>query len=98
MPKKFKKGDKLWYKARQMPRPLLGTLVCITTEPGKILGLEFDVELPKDLAHLDLDGRGKKGFCVWAHPVNVLSEDEYRALLNSRAEKDSFKELDELVL
>jgi hypothetical protein len=98
MPKQFKKGDKLWYKARQMPQPLLGTLVCITTEPGKILGLEFDVELPKDLAHLDLDGRGKKGFCVWAHPANVLNEEEFRALLNSRAEKESFTELDELVL
>lgn len=98
MPKKFKKGDRLWYKARQMPRPLLGEIVCITTEPGKILGLRFEEELPKELAHLDLDGRGPKGFCVWAHPTQVLSEAEYKELLDSRKNKPVFKELDELEL
>lgn len=96
MPRKFKKGDRLWYKARQMSRPLVGTVVCITTEPGKILGLQFEEKLPDNLSHLDLDGRGKKGYCVWAHPSQVMTEDEHKAMLDSRKGKPTHQELDEL--
>jgi len=94
--KKLKKGDRLWYKARSMPEFMNGTLLCITTEPGKILGLQFDEPVPESLSHLDLDGRGRKGYCTWAHPTEVYNDDEHKELLNRQPPQ--YEELDELEL
>jgi hypothetical protein len=100
---KIKKGDKLWCFHRKMgDKPMLGTVICLTTEPGKLIGLQFDEPVPEGLAHLDCDGRGKKGHCAWAHPDHVLTEEEYKGKLEAEAAAKQaaaeIKELDELVL
>src|SRR4051812_4223437 len=99
---KITKGQKLWCLSRQFSKPLLGTVICLTTEPGKQIGLQFEESVPERLAHLNLDGRGKKGYCVWAHVDHVLTEDEYKNKLEAEAlarkEAGDIKELDEIVL
>jgi hypothetical protein len=99
---KIVKGQKLWCIHRQLLKPMLGVVICLTTEPGKQIGLQFEEQVPARLAHLDLDGRGKKGYCVWAHVSHVLTEQEYQDKLVSeelaRKEAADIKEVDEIVL
>src|SRR5262245_55306889 len=97
---KIKKGDKFWCVHRKLPQPKLGTVFCLTNEPGKLVGLEFTEPLPEGLNHLDGDGRGKLGLCMWAHPDHMLSEAEYKAQQEAetaaKAARAAIKDLDEL--
>ncbi len=100
--KSIQKGQKFWSLHPKLGRPMLGTVVCLTTEPGKMVGLEFEEPLPPGLSHLDLDGRAKKGYSMWAHPEHILTEKEYEgaceAQAAAKARAASIKEVDELVL
>lgn len=96
----LKKGEQYWCFQRHFTRPMLGTIICLTTTPGKLIGLQFEEELPAPLAHLDCDGRGKRGYCAWSHPNYLYTKESLDII------KDKFKnmtlgldhEIDELPL
>lgn len=101
----IKKGDKFWCLEKHLGKPMLGSVVCLTPHPGKLVGLQFEEQVPTNVAHLDLDGRGKRGFCIWAHPDSLLTEAEAAEEKEEKEKKEKKvkkssvpDEIDELVL
>lgn len=92
---KIRRGDKFWCTHRQLGKPMLGLVICLTDEPGKLVGLQFKEAVPPGVAHLDCDGRGIKGHCIWAHPDFLYTAEEF-ALLNEPKIASPFHELKEL--
>jgi len=66
-------GDKLWCTHRRLLRPMLGIIIALTSEPGKLIGLEF----LEDVGGHSCDNRGKNGYCLWAVSEHVMTEAEY---------------------
>ncbi len=66
-------GDSMWCTHRRLPSPLLGTIIALTDEPGKMIGLEFE----EDVGGHSCDGRGQDKYCLWVSPVQILTEEEY---------------------
>lgn len=66
-------GDKMWCTHRRLSSPLLGTIIVLTDEPGKMIGLKFE----EDINGHSCDGRGQDKYCLWASPVHILTEEEY---------------------
>ena len=66
-------GDKMWCTHRRLSSPLLGTIIALTDEPGKVIGLEFE----EDMNGHSCDGRGPDRHCLWVSSVHILTEVEY---------------------
>lgn len=77
---KVRKGDKFVCLHPRMAAPTVGSVIALTSDPGKMIGLEFENQVG---VH-SCDGRGKDKHCIWVHPDNILTEDEYAELLKVR--------------
>ena len=73
-PANVKKGEKYWCVHRKLARPVLGTCIALTDNPGKAVAIEFEDKIG---IH-SCDGRGKDGHCIWLLPGNLYTEDEYK--------------------
>lgn len=70
------------------PVPLTGTIIALTDEPGKLIGVQFEQEL---FAGHSCDGVGVNKKCLWVHYSNVIT-DEQLAMLNQRAQAQAAKD------
>ena len=93
---KIKKGEKFVCLHAHMSEPTVGTVIALTSDPGKMIGLEFE----KDVGIHSCDGRGKNKYCIWVRPENILTEEEYAQLLKVKetTSKTISADLDEIVL
>jgi hypothetical protein len=73
----FTVGDKYWCVSSGLSAPLLGTIIVLTDNPGKRIGLQFDEEIGK---RLTCDGAGLFNQCLWVHPDFIYDEDEWVAV------------------
>ena len=73
--KSIKKGDKFWCLGQGIETPTLGTVIALTTNPTKTIGLQFETKI----AGHSCDGRGPEGYCLWVRPDDILTEEEYEA-------------------
>ena len=94
--KKINKGDKLVCTLRRLVQPLVGEVIALTNEPGKLIGLEFN----EDVKGHSCDNRGKQGYCLWASQFDVLTEAEYEDLkkVKQEAQELVYKEMDFITL
>jgi hypothetical protein len=51
-------------------------LVALTSEPGKIVGVEFN----EDIGGHSCDGAGLQGHCMWILPENIFTTKEAEEL------------------
>lgn len=79
--KKIIKGDIFWCLGQGLSQPVKGTVIALTSNLGKRIGLEFAEPVG---AH-SCDGRGKDGYCLWVREDDILTEDEYQAKLAADA-------------
>ncbi len=54
-----------------------GTVIALTDEPGKAIGVEYD----EAVGEHSCDGRGKDRFCSWIHPDHVFDVRQAESLL-----------------
>lgn len=73
--KTIQKGDKFWCFNRQLVQPTCGTVIALTSNPSKQIGIEFEEPIG---AH-SCDNRGKDGHCLWTNPSWILTDEEYQA-------------------
>lgn len=94
--KKISKGDKFVCTLKRLSKPLIGTVIALTNEPGKKIGLEFE----EDVKGHSCDGRGKDGHCLWASQYDILTKEEYEASLKvtEEAKKIVYSEMDSITL
>lgn len=94
--KKINKGDKFVCTLARLPKPTLGTVIALTNEPGKLIGLEF----AEDIKGHSCDNRGKPGYCLWASKYDVLTEAEYADSLKvaQEAKGMAYSEMDSITL
>jgi hypothetical protein len=83
--KTIHKGDKFWYIGQIAGGPIMGTVIALTSYAGKQIGLQFEV----NISGHSCDGRGPEGFCLWARPSDILTDDEYKAKLAADAVADA---------
>ena len=57
-----------------LEQPVMGTVIALTTNETKQIGLQLDGE-----GFHDCDGRGEPGKCIWVRPNHILTEEEYAA-------------------
>lgn len=88
------KGDKFWCSHRRLPSDMIGTVIVMTDEPGKLIGLEFD----KDIDGHSCDGRGKDGCCLWVNVDHILTNDEYQSRELAKKLASPYSELPKIVL
>lgn len=96
--KSIKKGDKFWSFSKRLPEPKYGTVIALTTNSGKQIGLQFDEEI--EGCH-DCEGRGEKNRCLWVRPWTILTDAEYKAKLEATKtidEMSKVEDIDELSL
>ena len=92
------RGDQFWCLHRRLLRPQFGTVIALTTEPGKSIGLEF----ADPIGGHSCDGRGQDGYCLWVTPEHILTDAEFQykkmALEEAEALQEPVFELEELNL
>ncbi len=88
------KGDEFWCTHRRLPKPMLGVVIALTDQPGKLIGLEFK----DNVKGHSCDGRGANGHCLWVAPEHILTPVEFKereeTLSVARAMK--YKEFDKI--
>lgn len=95
--KSIQKGDRFWCLGQGLSQPAIGTVIALTSNLGKRIGLEFDDPIG---AH-SCDGRGKNGYCLWVREFDILTDGEYQAKLEAEAATAaalSGEDLEELTL
>lgn len=73
--KEIKKGDQFWCLGQGIATPTLGTVIALTSNPSKQIGLEFQ----EAVGVHSCDNRGREGYCLWVTPNDILTQDEYTA-------------------
>jgi len=73
----IKKGDRFYYMG--LDKPILGTVIALTSYAGKQIGLQFD---DFNGGH-SCDGKGEDGKCLWSRPWFILTPAEYQAKLEA---------------
>lgn len=93
---KIQKGDKFVCMHPRMPAPFVGVVIALTTDPGKMIGLEF----PDPIGIHSCDGRGKDKHCIWVRPEHIATEEEFTQSLKVKeaTKAAAAKDLEELVL
>ena len=107
--RKIRKGEAYWIMgSEELPRPRKGTIIRLSSEPGKAVGVEFE----EPLGGVDengqswgtihtCDGRGKNGYCLYVRPDQVLDEKAMKAHSARQAEAveaSKFDEYEELLV
>lgn len=94
--KKISKGDRFICVLNRLSKPTLGTVIALTNEPGKLIGLEF----AEDVKGHSCDNRGKPGYCLWASRYDILAESEYEDSLriSDTAKSIVYTEMDSITL
>lgn len=94
--KKISKGDVFVCTLKRLKSPVAGTIIALTNEPGKLIGLEFS----ENVNGHSCDGRGKDGHCLWASQYDILTKEEYEASLKvtEEAKKIVYSEMDSITL
>jgi hypothetical protein len=78
--KVLKKGETYWVVAPgDLDRPRQGRVILLSKTIGKYVGVEFAEPIGPHLVHT-CDGRGKPGHCLYCHPDQLLTAEEYKAL------------------
>lgn len=89
------KGDKFWCNHRKAgSKYILGTVIALTDQPGKLIGLQFEA----NVSGHSCDGKGKQGYCLWTGIENLLSESEYADHLKTVKSATQFNEFDKISL
>lgn len=93
---KIRKGDKFVCLHPRMSQPAVGDVIALTSDPGKMIGLEFS----DPIGLHSCDGRGKDGYCIWVRPEHLLTEDEFTESLKAKkaAQAALATDLEEIVL
>ena len=88
-PENVKKGEKFWCVYRKLTLPMHGTVIIMTDNPGKSVGVEFD----EDVGGHTCDNRGKKGHCLWLRPENLYTEEEIGLLKDQSQNEKMHQEM-----
>lgn len=64
-------GDRMYVVS--LDNPFIGTVIALTDEPGKMIGIELD----EPAGYHTCDGRGKNKYCIWVSPEQILTEVEF---------------------
>lgn len=90
------KGDKFICIHPRVKGGHLGTVISITTNPTKNIGLQFD----QPIGFHSCDGKGKDGYCIWVRPSDIMTEEEYKEdqKIRNAASAVATTELEELIL
>lgn len=84
-------GDRFCFVSKDT----IGTVIALTDIPGKMIGIELD----DPVGFHSCDNRGKDGYCVWAYPEEILSEQEYIDMKNAQtAVVDNHQEFQKITL
>lgn len=84
MKTKFTKGEIVAVVLpSKLPKPMIGTILTITAEVGKSIGVLFETYVG---GH-SCDGRGEEGKCLWLHPSNVFETTDLENLEPTPVEK-----------
>jgi len=78
--KKISKGDKFVCLHPRMPCVAIGKVIALTSDPSKMIGLEFD----DPIGIHSCDNRGKDKHCIWVSPNDILTEEEYDELMKAK--------------
>jgi hypothetical protein len=90
----IKKGDQFYCTHKRVPSVMLCTVIALTDEPGKLIGVEFE----ECVNGHSCDNRGVEGNCLWVSPYDLLNEEEYEANNKVKEAVSKYKELDTLQL
>lgn len=93
---KIKKGDKFVCLHPRMSAPVVGSVIALTSDPTKMIGLEFD----DAVGFHSCDGRGKDKYCIWVRPEDILTEEEYTESIKAKEaiQAAAAVDLEEIVL
>jgi len=95
MPKTFKVGEKYVIDNTAVPQPVVGEVYVITNQPGKIIGMKLPYKI---VGGCSLDGRLEHGFGVWAHPVDLHTEEAHKsARLAASVPQPVYSEVQEVI-
>lgn len=92
--KKIKKGDRFVCLHPRITTHALGTVIAITSNPSKQIGLELD----EPVGFHSCDGRGKDKYCIWVRTTDIFTQEEYENNKVITNTKQSFEDLEELIL
>ncbi len=73
----FRLGDKFWCIDPILSAPKLGSIVSLTDNPGKMIGLQFDEKIGSNIS---CDGVGAADSCLWVRPDSIYTEVEWQAV------------------
>ena len=76
---KIEINQQYWCVHRTLMKPLLGTIIALTNSPGKMIGIQFDVNIN---GH-SCDGRGVDGHCLWVTSQIIYNQFEWDNIANS---------------
>lgn len=78
MAKTYKPGEKYMVFGDVLPgwQPVLAEIFVITEEAGRLIGMKLPYKVN---GAGSLCGRIENGLGVWAHPTNLLTEDEFKS-------------------
>lgn len=75
----FRLDDKFWCVDSHLKEPKLGSIVSLTDNPGKMIGLQFDEKIGSNVS---CDGAGAVDSCLWVRPDSIYTEVEWQAVKN----------------
>ena len=75
--KSFSVGDKYWCVDPYLSTPLLGTIIALTDNNSKKIGLEFAENIGSPHG---CDNAGREGFCLWTNELWIYNETEWESV------------------
>lgn len=73
----FKVGDQYWCVDPFISAPLLGTIIALTDNASKKIGLEFDEDIGSPHG---CDNAGRQGHCLWVRETSIYNPTEWVAV------------------
>lgn len=76
-------GDRFVVVNTKLSSPCEGTVIAITQQPGKLVGLELDE--PKGIH--SCDGRCKDKHGLWVRPKDLMTPEQFRAKVSALSQQ-----------
>lgn len=77
---KIVKGDKFICTHPRLGDALIGTVIALTKDETKMIGLQFDEPMNGHTC----DGRGKDKHCLWVRPAHLMTVEDYEDQMKAK--------------